>query len=216
VRGGGILRRIWVRWVWNWLKAKLKRKEKKLVGNWAVLLIDMQKGYRDNFSDSSWEGLVTNQLEIINCCADCDIPLVVVEYAGCGATDGILIEAIKRAPRSVRVVKSGFDAFGSAMVVENSCAAPAYIDLVGWLRHWKTDSVFLMGIYACGCVEATAKGALINGLKIATAKKTISNCGATTYGWYRQYGLVFRNFRKAVEALRNNRFERGVVGERDL
>jgi nicotinamidase-related amidase len=178
---------------------KLKRKENKLVGNWAVLLIDMQPRFLQRLDEIKRENLIAHQMSVIRCCADYDIPVILVEY---NITDTeydiedneeptveILLKAAEAVPRREKITKKTADAF-------------TYPYLLSHLRYWGVDGVVLMGVYASYCVRITAESALRKGFKIATAKELIADQdGKVDLCWYRRNGLCFRNSQKLVEAL---------------
>ncbi|PJA63372.1 MAG: hypothetical protein CO161_01435 [Candidatus Portnoybacteria bacterium CG_4_9_14_3_um_filter_44_9] len=190
------------------MRLRLKRKEKKLSGNWAVLLIDMQTRFLQGFDEVRREKLVACQMSIVRCCADCDIPLVLVEFDD-ESTIETLTKAIEATYRHEKITKTTADAFSRP-------------ELLNCLRGWDINGVVLMGIYAAECVKETAKSALGNHLEIATSGELIADVvrlkiaksgkltsltnndsGVLDLRWYKRRGFYFSTSQELITALTN-------------
>ncbi|MBI4837186.1 MAG: isochorismatase family protein [Candidatus Portnoybacteria bacterium] len=162
----------------------------------------MQPRFLKGIDASKKEKLIANQLNVIRCCADYDIPVILIEYnieyteyefeSNEESTVEVLLKAVEMIPRREKITKKTVNAF-------------THPYLSAYLRHWQVDGILLMGVCASACVKLTAEGALGRGFKIATSGDLISDEGEDKpdMSWYRQNGLVFKDSRKTIEALIN-------------
>ncbi len=199
-----------MRRIWDWLRLKFRGKEKKLSGNWAVLLIDMQPRFLQGLDEIRREKLVAYQMSVIRYCADCNISLVVVGFDE-ESTIETLTRATEAVPRCEKVTKNTADAFSRP-------------ELLNYLRGWNIDGVVLMGIYAEECVKETAKSAIGNHLEIATSGELIADVirlkiaksgkltsfanddgGVLNPRWYKRHGFYFSTSQELIAALTNTK-----------
>jgi len=156
----------------------------------AVLLIDMQ----DYFLNEEKRKLIPNQIAVIKECKKNDVPIVVLEYSGCGETTSELQKELKGVSNCHKLIKSSDSAFGSTRI-DNL------------LRQLKAKTLLLMGINACACVLETGKDAVRNGYEVVTSDMIIGgycpSCGKSNPdSWYEKNVKFLQNhlpvFQKAV------------------
>lgn len=133
------------------------RKKSKL----AVILIDMQPGYLKLLNKKERKRIIPNQIQVIRYCRLNSIPLIILEYAGEGATINILLKKAKKVP-DLKILKKHYN---------SGFTNP---ELAKHLKRLGVGTVLLMGINADFCVKATGLGAIMHGLRIVTANSLIA------------------------------------------
>jgi nicotinamidase-related amidase len=136
--------------------------EPNLEERFAVLLIDMQKKFLENINPLETKVQINSQIEVLDCCAQYDIPLVIIEYNGCGLTIKKLMKKAKKVQRQKSIIKSAANAFTKP-------------ELAIQLEEWNPTSICFMGVYASGCVWQTAGEAADKGYKIYSASPLIAD-----------------------------------------
>lgn len=156
----------------------------------AVLIIDMQKVFLEDIDGKERRRLIESQAEILNYCAEHDIPIVVVEYRGCGKTIRELKRRIKKVPRQEFVTKN----------VNNGFRNP---ELEEALKTWGVKKIILMGVNASACVIETAEGAIKKGFQIATSECLIADEGKTdkSLPWYKKNSIYKENHLELIRTL---------------
>jgi nicotinamidase-related amidase len=143
---------------------------------YAALLIDMQPGFFEKEDRQLLENLISSQIEFIKGCADNEIPIRVIEYAGEGHTFAQLKKEIKSFHEFEYYTKDSIDAFETTKLIYS-------------LRKLKANHLILMGINANICVSGTGDGALEKGFKISSASDLIGNTrkeGPFNEDWYKE------------------------------
>jgi nicotinamidase-related amidase len=157
------------------------------MGQWAVIVIDMQKCYLKGIHPDDRREIIENQLKIIEYCRLGDIPVVILEYKGDGKTIGKIKEAVQGVPRARYLTKSRNNGFSGTGLAEI-------------LHDWGIKNVLLMGINASYCVKETAKGALEAGFRIATSGALITNRKkerrVKSASWFARNGAYAKGFPK--------------------
>ena len=127
-----------------------------------ALLIDMQDYYVRLLTKATQEGIIAQQIRVIRTCAEKNVPLVVLEYRGCGRTIPILLDEIARVPRVITIAKSHNDGFRGTRLHKV-------------LRRFGAVELALMGINASSCVRDTAKSAVSLKYRVMTADDVIAD-----------------------------------------
>jgi nicotinamidase-related amidase len=127
-----------------------------------VLLIDMQDYYVRLLTKATQEGIVAQQIRVIRTCAEKNVPLVVLEYRGCGRTIPILLDEITKVPRVITIAKSYNNGFRGTKLHKV-------------LRRFGATELALMGINASSCVRDTADSAISLRYRIVTANDVIAD-----------------------------------------
>jgi nicotinamidase-related amidase len=163
--------------------------------NLVVLLIDMQDFYIDS---EEKKGLIPNQISVLEVCRGKDIPVIVVEYDGCGETTSSLLEKIKEipSPNVYKITKSSDNAFNRS-------------ELHDLLIKLEAETLLLMGINACACVFLTASNAVQLGYKIITSEGLIAgfclSCRkgdeSGRYEWYKKNGHFSKDYNHILQVI---------------
>ena len=159
----------------------------------AALLIDMQKCFIEDLKQGEEEKIVPCQIKIIDdFCVKRGIPLIVLEYSGCGTTIRLLRDKISEVPKLKIITKTNDDGFINT-------------DLLSHLKTRGVDTLLLMGINADYCVRSTAKSAIRQGYKIVTSKKLIAgkpyHSRNKSGDWYAQNGAFYADMDSLLERL---------------
>jgi nicotinamidase-related amidase len=150
-----------------------------------VLLIDMQNYYTRYLAEATRKWIVAQQIQVVRTCAEKDVPLVILEYRGCGRTIPVLLNEIAKVPRVVTIVKSHNDGFRGTRLHKV-------------LRRFGAVELALMGINASSCVRDTADSAIAFDYRIVTADDVIADeAGCDGRGksrqWYEANGLFLKS-----------------------
>jgi len=171
-----------------------QRKLEHSTSSYAALLIDMQERFLKRYTVNNLEPIISAQTAVLRFCGSHDIPLVVIEYYGCGSTAFSLREVIADIPRTLTVEKSVPDAF-------------AFTSLDEQLRRWNVTDLLVMGIYASACVQDTSKKALQKGYHLHTARDCIADAftlcgeGKTSFDWYKEHVNLYKTNKKLLESV---------------
>ena len=147
--------------------------------NLGVLLIDMQELFIDGVPNIT--DLISSQIKVLKKCAKHDIPVIAVEASTISkipALDEPLIYSyptldelliyFNKVPRRDIQSKKELNGFSNERLGKQ-------------LRSWKVEDLFLMGIYASGCVHLTALGAIEEGFKIFTSGDVLGDLVDPSY-----------------------------------
>lgn len=147
--------------------------------NLVVILIDMQFLFVDQLSSGERDRIIPHQISIIQYCAKNNIPIVVLEYNGCGKTIDILQEELQKVKKLKIITKEYDNGF-------------LHTDLDNVLKKLKAKKLFLMGINAAACVLSTAQGALRfkDNYKIITHQSVIAGGVDISIDWYKKNGAI--------------------------
>ena len=135
--------------------------------------------------------LVLSQIAILRRCQKEDIPVVVLEYVGCGATIEDLETELAKLQTVIRIAKSNESGFSNP-------------ELDDALRGLGVGTLFLMGINAEACVLETAQDARRLGYAVVTNSELIAsaNANADIYStWYRANGVFVEKVPETLQAL---------------
>lgn len=164
--------------------------------NYGVAIVDMQPGYLVNIG-SKKKKLISAQQEILDVCIENDRPILVFEMNRGGNTTSELTEIIKKSNRKYKINKSASNGF-----VNQAAKVKRF------LNKWEVTDLCLMGIYALGCVRATARGAVENGIGVLTAKQLITDpffSGGSwpeVKTWFNNNGTYFNDYQDVLRLLR--------------
>jgi len=170
--------------------------ELSLPADLAVLVIDMQRDYFTGERPRNVEHMIQAQQEVLHLCSDSHIPVAVVEKERYGRTIPELKEIIDDLSTTHTFIKHGRDSFGNPF-------------LGRWLAERRTKKLFLMGVYAGGCVYKTAVSALTHQpcFSIATSMDVITDrllpdinilFEDELHTFYRTYGVFKPTYREAL------------------
>lgn len=175
--------------------------KKRDIGNLAVLLIDMQEYFLEDICDEEKAREVPYQLEVLDYCKKENVPVLVLEYEGCGQTISILKEKVDSLEKKDYIKKKHDDGFIDT-------------DLAEKLRKNDIEIVLLMGIYASACVLQTGQGAISEGFKIITSKDLIANpkpipryiynpseLSNESIDWYKANGTYVDNYKDLLDLI---------------
>lgn len=138
------------------------------MGKLAVLLIDMQEPY----PTKEYQDIIPKQAELIKVCQKEAIPVIMVEYIGCGRTIPQLTSLLPK--DNLRVIKRKDDAF--------------YLTpLDDILQELEVKKLILTGINACACVLKTAVSARELKYQITGSLDLMAGYGPTPKTWRRWY-----------------------------
>jgi nicotinamidase-related amidase len=126
----------------------------------AVIIIDMQEFFLNNFPKPIVKQLIENQKQIINVCLKKGLPFILLEYKTRGIFRGPTIPAIKN------LVKKSV--IQTIIKENNSGFTKTNLDTI--LKENKIKKVLLVGINANACVQDTAIVALFRGYQVITAE----------------------------------------------
>lgn len=128
----------------------------------AVVLVDMQPYFTAHLLGEVMQKTVREQERIIRACVAEDMPLIVLEYEGCGKTIESLEEEIRKVPRVTVINKGWDDGFRGTNL-------DAVLTCLG------ATSLLFMGINGNACVFGTARSAVRLGYKIFTSENLIAD-----------------------------------------
>jgi len=130
-------------------------------------------------------------LEVLEYCRVNNLPVVVLEYKGCGPTVSILKDKVEILKDKSYIAKPKDDGF------ENT-------NLRQVLKEKHIETVLLMGINASACVMSTAAGAVMNGFKVMISKDLISDPKSydrdESVSWYKD-NTIYRDDYKELLCL---------------
>ena len=161
-------------WLFEWLFS-----EKVPVNFSAALLIDMQEEFVDKIDKERRVALIKAQIAVIRYCAVKDIPVVVLEYLGQGATIEELRKEIDKVPRVAVVVRNEYDGFYRTELERT-------LDIFGAVN------TLFMGINASCCVRQTAESALQKKYCVITSTDLIAD-GSNVIGDINSTERWFKN-----------------------
>jgi len=149
-----------------------------------VVLIDMQPNFVSGLREYVTARIVREQLRVLDECARLDMPVVVLEYKGHGATIPELVAALKRVPRRSLITKTNDDGFYKT-------------HLKDVLTGYDVRSPLLMGINAHACVLMTAVSGLDYGFVVKTSENLIADGGRSgifydAKRWYEVNGCLVK------------------------
>jgi len=153
---------------------------------WTILLIDMQRD-TPGIDTEKKSRLVAYQSKVLEYASTNDIPAVIAEVKGNGATIGELRNIAKNIGRKRTIRKRQEDCFSSNYLEHQ-------------LEKWRTNCLYLMGVYAGGCVMETAETAAIKGYGIATHPDAIASIHEEVFAkaseWYKANGIFGADYRR--------------------
>ena len=124
----------------------------------AVMLVHMQDKFLIDLHGDDEQQLYRSQSKVIQeLCVESCVPLINVLYYRCGPVAYTLREYINVAPLVESISKKSANAF-----MKN-------YRLNSLLEQMEITTLFIMGIYATGCLISTSKGGKDNDFKIITA-----------------------------------------------
>jgi len=160
----------------------------QLKNNTAVIIVDMQDFFLDNYTPKNKELLITNQIKIVELCVKNKLPFVILEYKCRGIFRGKLIQKLDKMIKNTcreTIIKES-----------NSGFTDTNLDLI--LNNLKIKKILLLGINANGCVQDTAIGAIRRGYKVITAHGIIASSSrkdldlsAKNLRWYKKNTIFY-------------------------
>ena len=167
----------------------------------AVILIDMQDFFLNNFSSATRNYLINEQSKILDLCVNENIPLVVFEYKAGGVNRGKTTPKLEKKIRKISqeiIIKEN-----------NSAFTKTHLDKI--LKGLKVKRILLMGINANGCVQDTAIAAIHRGYKVITSSELMASASVGKLGlskrnikWYAENTDLFENERELMSYLKND------------
>jgi len=133
--------------------------------NTAVIIVDMQSFFLDNFTPKNRKLLIMNQIKTIKLCVKNKLPFFILEYRCRGIFRGELIQKLDKMIKNTQkeiIIKES-----------NSGFTNTNLDLI--LNNLKIKQILIMGINANGCVQDTAIGAIRRGYRVITASGIIAS-----------------------------------------
>ncbi len=119
----------------------------------AVIIVDMQKFFLNNFTPKNRGLLIANQIEVIKLCVKKKLPFIIFEYKCRGIFRGKLISQINN------IIKNSY----RETLIKESNSGFTKTNLDSILKNLKIKNILIMGINANGCVQDTAIGAIHRG-----------------------------------------------------
>jgi nicotinamidase-related amidase len=133
--------------------------------NTAVIIVDMQDFFLDNFTPKNRELLIMNQIKIIKLCVKNKLPFVILEYKCRGIFRGELIKKLDKMIKNTQ----------KETIIKESNSGFTDTNLDSILNNLKIKQILLFGINANGCVQDTAIGAIRRGYRVITASGIIAS-----------------------------------------
>lgn len=159
---------------------------------YAVLLIDMQKGFLMDVNQSKREQQIRAQIEVLQYCSQKDIPVAVLEFEDWGDTIDELVPYISKVPRRCNLKKSYWDGFTND-------------ELPKQLNKWNVKNLGIMGVFSSQCIKDTAEGAFKRGYRIATSNALIAdsnpNYHKDTIHWFKENGQYYNNYKDLIKQI---------------
>jgi nicotinamidase-related amidase len=151
----------------------------------ALMLIDMQY----NFLNTRKEKIIPNQVKVIKFFKEHNIPLIIIESAGCGAIHSDLEQEIARFPKKLIRTFSKYDHGGFTNQ-----------QLHAYLAKNSIKKLLLMGVNGCVCVYETAVSALMYGYKIITSRDLLHGFykSGVGFSWYEENGILKKNYKELL------------------
>lgn len=165
-----------------------------LEGYQGILLIDMQDDFLEEIQRDEVERMITNQIEVLECAQQNNLPIILLEYRNHDATNKQLRKILSNSNYK-KIVKSEDDGF-------------LYTSLDSIVKEKGASELVFMGINASACVKRTAKGALNAGYSIVTSPDIIADPkhwrDNKSLEWYGSNGTLCPNTENLIEYLGNN------------
>ncbi len=133
----------------------------------AVVLIDMQKGFFERGGTTNTPGLkklIDHQVILLEWAVKNEIPVLIFEYEDYGETDPRLLAPLKGHTYQ-KMTKYEDDGFG----YDSHDAA------IEKLKEWKVDSLIVAGINGAYCVRSTVLGGIDAGFDVMTSSDIVGN-----------------------------------------
>jgi nicotinamidase-related amidase len=133
----------------------------------AVVIVDMQEGFYERGGVTDTPGLlslVTKQMELLNWAVAQNVPVLIFEYDGFGATD----------PRLTGILK-GFETKSITKFDDNGFTSPSRKPAVAYLKSLNIKTLIMAGINGAYCVHDTTTGAISAGFDVVTASDIVGN-----------------------------------------
>lgn len=156
----------------------------QLKNSTAVIIIDMQNFFLNNFTPKNRELIIQNQIKVIELCVKKKLPFIILEYKCRGVFRGKLIKQIDK------IIKNTY----KETIIKESNSGFTKTNLDSILKKLKIKKILIMGINANGCVQDTAIGAIHRGYKVITAYGIIGSSSRKDIGlsaknmrWYKKH-----------------------------
>jgi nicotinamidase-related amidase len=163
-----------------------------------LIVVDMQDFFLKNFTRSTKDKLIENQIQVIKASIKNHVPIILLEYKAGGKLRGKttrkILEVFKPKPTSI-IVKEN-----------NSGFTNTNLDII--LKELKAKKLILMGANANACVQDTALGALKRGYKVITSKGVIASGSRKDFSfssqngkWWKEHTLLLDNVGELIKQL---------------
>ncbi len=162
----------------------------------AVVVVDMQEGFLMNINSTNRYSLIAMQLQLIEACKKHNVPVIALQYEGCGKTTQIIAQEIERNKRNLFLEKNDPNGFDNP-------------ELKTALNERGAKNICLTGVYADACVRNTGLGALENKFRIYTANDLITDVTSSAIEsarrWFNLWGTCLPTHRDAINYLAKDR-----------
>jgi nicotinamidase-related amidase len=166
------------------LGRKSKKGLKLLPPGMGIIIVDMQDHFLKTVRNPKRDQMVSCQVDVLECAAQNDYPVIVLEYRGSGPTNKEISDRVKEVRSHDYLTKSRDNGFWNT-------------ELNALLRDMQITTLCMMGINASYCVKSTAEGGLEEGLDILTAEPLIADgwdarrIPSYTIDWYKSESVGF-------------------------
>lgn len=154
----------------------------------AIVLIDMQT----MFLTDTKKSIIPNQTEILKFYSKQNIPLIIIESNGYGATHYLLEQEIVKFKKYLvrRFSKCENDGFSNQQLHKH-------------LQQNSINNLLLTGINGCACVFDTALSARAHGYTIMTSKDLLHGfcseaCANARFKWYSEKGILQNSYKELL------------------
>ncbi|MEK6890187.1 MAG: isochorismatase family cysteine hydrolase [Nanoarchaeota archaeon] len=160
--------------------------------NTAVVVVDMQQAFLDEFTLTERVRLVDNHFDLLEHCKTRDVPVVGLRYGIYGDYYPRLEFKIDEVPRHRHIWKDSNDGFSNPALKE-------------YLEELSIDRLCITGINAAFCVKSTTRSALDKGFQVATSDDLIGNAiklKHTPYrDWFKESTTWFNRYQDMLRTL---------------
>ncbi|UCG93007.1 MAG: cysteine hydrolase [candidate division WOR-3 bacterium] len=138
----------------------------------ALLIIDMQKYFRDKESDAQVPGmnqLVPNMKNLIQVFNENNCPIIFTRHIDSDDKDNLMLrwwkEQIREDDELSQVIED-FDTSGGKVIIKHQYDAFLYTDLEEILKKKKIKQIVICGVLTNICCETTARSAFMRGFEV--------------------------------------------------
>jgi nicotinamidase-related amidase len=131
----------------------------------AIVIVDMQIGFREGFFIERWRRLVDAHRSFLEVVINHKIPILVMMYQRMGIFEPGISELLKKKKSLVHYVDKNYDSSFHSTVLEEK------------LRGLGIETIIITGINTCCCIQLTVKDAIDCGFNVIASLDLVACAG---------------------------------------